>query len=145
MPEPLKADRRYMPGLDGLRAVAVLGVLAYHLGLSVIPGGFLGVSVFFTLSGYLISDLILTRSAAGEFTLKSFWLARARRLLPAMFLFMVGYMRFGSGERWGPSLAVGAGLFATTYLLFHKLLHLPWPPALLGVLSPELRNLTHLF
>ena len=74
MPEPLKADRRYMPGLDGLRAVAVLGVLAYHLGLSVIPGGFLGVSVFFTLSGYLISDLILTRSAAGEFTLKSFWL-----------------------------------------------------------------------
>ena len=62
-----------------------------------------------------------------------------------MFLFMVGYMRFGSGERWGPSLAVGAGLFATTYLLFHKLLHLPWPPALLGVLSPELRHLTHLF
>jgi hypothetical protein len=50
------------------------------------------VSVFFTLSGYLISDLILTRSAAGEFTLKSFWLARARRLLPAMFLMLVAVM-----------------------------------------------------
>lgn len=92
MPEPLKADRRYMPGLDGLRAVAVLGVVAYHLGLTVFPGGFLGVSVFFTLSGYLISDLILSRSAAGEFTLKSFWQARARRLLPAMFLMLVALM-----------------------------------------------------
>lgn len=92
MPEPLKADRRYMPGLDGLRAVAVLGVVAYHLGLSPFPGGFLGVSVFFTLSGYLISDLILSRSAAGEFTLRSFWQARARRLLPAMFLMLVALM-----------------------------------------------------
>lgn len=92
MPEPLKADRRYMPGLDGLRAVAVLGVVAYHLGLSPFPGGFLGVSVFFTLSGYLISDLILSRSAAGEFTLRSFWQARARRLLPAMFLMLVVLM-----------------------------------------------------
>ncbi len=65
-------------------------------------------------------------------------------LLPAIFLFMVGYMRFGSGERWLPSLAVGGGLFAATYLLFHKLLHLPWPPALLGYLSPAIRNATHL-
>lgn len=65
-------------------------------------------------------------------------------LLPALFLFMVGYMRFGSGERWLPSLAVGAGLFTVCYMLFHKLLHLPWPAALLGQLFPALRNATHL-
>ncbi len=94
-----------------------------------------------------LDDRTITRRAAEAFGWLLFLLVSGLLvgLLPAMFLFMVGYMRFGSGERWGPSLAVGAGLFATTYLLFHKLLHLPWPPALLGVLSPELRNLTHLF
>lgn len=90
MPEPLRPDRRYMPGLDGVRAIAVLGVFAYHLGIGAIPGGFLGVSVFFTLSGYLITDLILSRQAANEFTLRSFWVARGRRLLPAMFILILG-------------------------------------------------------
>jgi len=52
-----------MPGLDGLRAVAVLAVIAYHLGLGWAPGGLLGVSVFFTLSGYLITDLLLSQLA----------------------------------------------------------------------------------
>ncbi len=64
MPEPVKSGTRYMPGLDGLRAVAVLGVLAYHLGADWIPGGLLGVGVFFTLSGYLITDLLLAQVAA---------------------------------------------------------------------------------
>lgn len=78
-----------MPGLDGLRAVAVLGVIAYHLGLDVLPGGLLGVSVFFTLSGYLITDLILGQIREGEFRLSSFWLARFRRLLPALFILLL--------------------------------------------------------
>ena len=100
-----------MPGLDGLRAVAVLGVLAYHLGIAAIPGGFLGVSVFFTLSGYLISDLILTRTSKGEFSLRSFWLARGRRLLPAMFLMLVAVMAWVTviGPRQGDSFRQAAG------------------------------------
>jgi peptidoglycan/LPS O-acetylase OafA/YrhL len=90
MPEPVKSGRRYMPGLDGLRAIAVLGVIAYHLDLGFAPGGLLGVSVFFTLSGYLITDLLLSPlSAGGRVSLGGFWLGRARRLLPALFLMLV--------------------------------------------------------
>ena len=59
MPEPVKRNQRYMPGLDGLRAIAVLAVIAYHLGFGWAPGGLLGVGVFFTLSGYLITDILL--------------------------------------------------------------------------------------
>ena len=88
MPEPVKRDRRYMPGLDGLRAIAVLAVIAYHLGLGWAPGGLLGVGVFFTLSGYLITDLLLAQLARGRIRLGQFWLGRARRLLPALFLML---------------------------------------------------------
>lgn len=84
MPEPVAGDRRYLPGLDGLRGIAVAAVVAYHLGLDATPGGLLGVSVFFTLSGYLITDLILLQRDRGTFGLRRFWLARARRLLPAL-------------------------------------------------------------
>lgn len=78
-----------MPGLDGLRAVAVLGVIAYHLGFSWAPGGLLGVGVFFTLSGYLITDLLLAEVASGGMRLADFWLRRARRLLPALFVVLI--------------------------------------------------------
>jgi peptidoglycan/LPS O-acetylase OafA/YrhL len=79
-----------MPGLDGLRAFAVLVVIAYHLGFAWAPGGLLGVGVFFTLSGYLITDLLLAQVARrGGIRLARFWLARARRLLPALFLMLV--------------------------------------------------------
>jgi peptidoglycan/LPS O-acetylase OafA/YrhL len=88
VPEPVARSQRYMPGLDGLRAVAVLAVVAYHLGFSWAPGGLLGVGVFFTLSGYLITDLLLTRIARQGGDLKGFWLARARRLLPALFVML---------------------------------------------------------
>jgi peptidoglycan/LPS O-acetylase OafA/YrhL len=88
MPEPLGRSQRYMPGLDGLRAVAVLAVIAYHLGFSWAPGGLLGVGVFFTLSGYLITDLLLAQRSSGRMRLADFWLARARRLLPALFLML---------------------------------------------------------
>ena len=59
MPEPVDARQRYVPGLDGLRAIAVLAVIAYHVQAPWLPGGLLGVGVFFTLSGYLITDLLL--------------------------------------------------------------------------------------
>jgi peptidoglycan/LPS O-acetylase OafA/YrhL len=87
MPEPLGRAQRYMPGLDGLRAIAVLAVIAYHLELGWAQGGLLGVGVFFTLSGYLITDLLLgQRDTVGHLRLGDFWLRRARRLLPALFL-----------------------------------------------------------
>jgi len=79
-----------MPGLDGLRAVAVLAVIAFHLGFGWAPGGLLGVGIFFTLSGYLITDILLSQLARrGHIRLGRFWLARARRLLPALFAMLV--------------------------------------------------------
>jgi peptidoglycan/LPS O-acetylase OafA/YrhL len=89
VPKPVGRSQRYMPGLDGLRAIAVLAVIAYHLDFGWAPGGLLGVGVFFTLSGYLITDLLLgTRAATGSLKLGEFWIRRARRLLPALFLMM---------------------------------------------------------
>jgi peptidoglycan/LPS O-acetylase OafA/YrhL len=89
MPEPVRGGQRYLPGLDGLRALAVLAVVAYHLGLSWVPGGLLGVGVFFTLSGYLITDLLLGQHAqTGSLQLTDFWFRRARRLLPALFVML---------------------------------------------------------
>ena len=90
MPEPVKRNQRYMPGLDGLRAVAVLAVIAFHLGFGWAPGGLLGVGIFFTLSGYLITDILLSQLARrGHINLGRFWLARARRLLPALFAMLI--------------------------------------------------------
>jgi peptidoglycan/LPS O-acetylase OafA/YrhL/lysophospholipase L1-like esterase len=78
---------RYMPGLDGLRAFAVIAVLLYHAELDWIPGGFLGVDVFFVISGYLITSLLLAEHRnRGGVNLGQFYLRRARRLLPALFL-----------------------------------------------------------
>ena len=78
-----------MPGLDGLRAIAVLAVIAYHLEFGWAPGGLLGVGIFFTLSGYLITDILLAHMARRDMRLVDFWLGRARRLLPALFLMLV--------------------------------------------------------
>ncbi len=84
-----------MPGLDGLRALAVVAVLLYHAGLPWIPGGFLGVEVFFVLSGYLITALLLAEwRARGHVSLKAFWLRRARRLLPALYLLIFATLAF---------------------------------------------------
>jgi len=77
-------------GLDGVRAIAVLAVLAFHEGLPWIPGGFLGVDVFFVLSGYLITDLLAAKYARdGHVGLSTFWQRRARRLLPALAVMLV--------------------------------------------------------
>jgi peptidoglycan/LPS O-acetylase OafA/YrhL len=79
----------YMPGVDGLRAIAVAAVVAYHLGASWLPGGFLGVDVFLVISGYLITSLLLAElRQAGRIDVVRFWLRRARRLLPALFLML---------------------------------------------------------
>ena len=89
MPEPVSNSQRYLPGLDGLRALAVGAVVAYHMDLGWAQGGLLGVGVFFTLSGYLITDLLLGQyERTGGLQLADFWLRRARRLLPALFVML---------------------------------------------------------
>ena len=80
----------YIPGLDGIRALAVLAVLCYHANYSWALGGFLGVETFFVLSGFLITLLLLSEwRATGGINLKNFWLRRARRLLPAVWLLLL--------------------------------------------------------
>ena len=80
----------YQPALDGLRAVALLGVVGYHAGIDWLRGGFLGVSTFFTLSGFLITTLLLQeRTSTGSIALGSFWERRIRRLLPAAMVTIV--------------------------------------------------------
>jgi peptidoglycan/LPS O-acetylase OafA/YrhL len=79
-----------LPGLDGLRALAVVTVVLYHLGSGILPGGFIGVDVFFVISGYLITAvLVRERDAHGRIRLGRFWMRRARRLLPALGLVVV--------------------------------------------------------
>ena len=83
----------YLPGLDGMRALAVLAVLLYHADLAWFRGGFLGVEVFFVISGYLITSLLLAEWArSGRVDLKRFWLRRARRLLPALYLLLIAVL-----------------------------------------------------
>lgn len=80
---------RYIPAIDGLRAVAVIAVMLYHLGFSWIPGGFLGVDLFFVISGYVITRLLLDSiQRSGGLDLRAFYKARIRRLFPPL-VFMI--------------------------------------------------------
>ena len=85
MPRPRDSRLPYMPGIDALRAIAVLAVFFYHAGAGWMPGGFLGVDVFFVISGYLITALLLSEIRERDhISVIAFWLRRARRLLPAV-------------------------------------------------------------
>ena len=80
----------YVPALDGLRALSVCAVIAYHAGWSALPGGFLGVEVFFVISGFLITTLMLEeRESSGRVSLRHFWMRRFRRLMPALATMLV--------------------------------------------------------
>ena len=84
-----KRGIQYIPAIDGLRAVAVIAVILYHLGISWIPGGFLGVDLFFVISGYVITRLLLDSiQERGGLDLRDFYMARIRRLLPPL-IFMI--------------------------------------------------------
>jgi peptidoglycan/LPS O-acetylase OafA/YrhL len=85
----------HLSGLDGLRAIAVLAVIAYHAGSAQVSGGFLGVEVFFVISGYLITALLLAEHRRhGRIDFVRFWLRRARRLLPALFFLLAAILAF---------------------------------------------------
>jgi peptidoglycan/LPS O-acetylase OafA/YrhL len=84
------SSNRYIHSVDGLRAVAVIAVLLYHLGIDWIPGGFLGVDLFFVISGYVITGLILDSiEKSGGLDLRAFYLSRIRRLVPALIAMVV--------------------------------------------------------
>src|SRR6185369_4297821 len=76
--------RPYRRDIDGLRAVAVLSVIAFHVKFSAFPGGYIGVDVFFVISGYLIGSIILEEVGAGRFSLLAFYERRVRRIFPAL-------------------------------------------------------------
>jgi peptidoglycan/LPS O-acetylase OafA/YrhL len=84
----------YRPEIDGLRAVAVVPVILFHAGFGAFGGGYVGVDVFFVISGYLITSIILAEHAAGRFSLLRFYERRARRILPALFLVMAACLPF---------------------------------------------------
>jgi peptidoglycan/LPS O-acetylase OafA/YrhL len=80
---------QYRAEVDGLRAIAVIPVILFHAGLQILPGGFLGVDVFFVISGYLISRILFHDFEAGRFSLVSFYERRARRIMPALFVVVI--------------------------------------------------------
>lgn len=85
---------KYRPEIDGLRAVAVIPVIFFHAGVSAFNGGFVGVDVFFVISGYLITTIILSEMEQGTFSLINFYERRARRILPALFLVILVSLPF---------------------------------------------------
>jgi len=87
-PAAFDAALKYRPDIDGLRAIAILAVVLFHFELG-LPGGYVGVDVFFVISGYLITKLILADLEQNRFSMLAFWERRVRRLMPAMFV-MIG-------------------------------------------------------
>jgi peptidoglycan/LPS O-acetylase OafA/YrhL len=93
----------YRPDIDGLRAVAVLAVLIFHAFPTLLPGGFVGVDIFFVISGYLITGIVLRDVALGRFSLAHFYAQRVRRIFPALLVVLVfclgvGWVALTSGE-----------------------------------------------
>ncbi|MEC9096858.1 MAG: acyltransferase, partial [Planctomycetota bacterium] len=85
---------QYRPEIDGLRAIAVLAVILFHLDIG-LSGGFLGVDVFFVISGFLITSIIIADLKTNSFSLKKFWMKRLRRLAPASFVMLIGTLLVG--------------------------------------------------
>src|SRR5262245_36859760 len=104
----------YQPGLDGLRAISVAAVVVYHAGFGWMHGGFFGVEVFFVVSGFLITSLLIEeRENSNRNSQSQFWLRRARRLLPALFAVLV-------------SVSVWAALFGSAEQQSQMRRDLPW-------------------
>ncbi|MCB1707013.1 MAG: acyltransferase, partial [Halioglobus sp.] len=85
---------KYRPEIDGLRTVAVLPVILFHAGAAPFSGGFVGVDVFFVISGYLITTILIGELEEGRFSIINFYERRARRILPALFFVMLCTLPF---------------------------------------------------
>lgn len=114
----------YRPDIDGLRAVAVLSVVGFHAFPDLLPGGFIGVDIFFVISGYLISSIIFKGLDGGYFSFKEFYARRARRIFPALILVLVATLVFGwlvllpdELQKLGLHAAAGAGFVANLALI----------------------------
>ncbi len=113
-------DRRdYRADIDGLRAIAVFAVIAFHAFPSLAPGGFIGVDVFFVISGFLISRHILSELGTDAFSIKSFYARRVKRIFPALIVILVACIAAGwviltpgEYEALGRPIADGAGFVA---------------------------------
>jgi peptidoglycan/LPS O-acetylase OafA/YrhL len=117
---------KYRPEIDGLRAIAVVPVIAFHAGFSGFAGGFVGVDVFFVISGYLITSLLMEDLEQGRFSIADFYERRARRILPALFLVMAVSIPFAwtllpsaQGRDFALSLAAVA-LFSSNFLFWQQ-------------------------
>jgi peptidoglycan/LPS O-acetylase OafA/YrhL len=115
---------KYRPDIDGLRAIAVGSVLAYHAFPSLLPGGFIGVDIFFVISGFLITTILLQSLAAGDFSYRDFYARRIRRIFPALVLVLLATLAFGwyvllPGEfsQLGKQTTGGAAFFANLVFL----------------------------
>ena len=126
MPRPVGRPSAYVPGLDGIRALAVAAVVAYHLNVPHASGGLLGVGIFFTLSGYLItSNLLRTYAKTGSMGFKNFWRHRARRLVPALLSVLLVVLVVSAivnpsafHERF--SQALGAVFYVNNWVVIHQ-------------------------
>lgn len=135
----LKADAGpdipYRADVDGLRAIAVLAVLGFHANLKSLSGGFVGVDIFFVISGYLISSLILSRLKAGSFSFVDFYLRRCRRLFPALIAVLLTVWAIGWFAMWPTELAalgkhmIAAAAFAANILLYSEVGYFDVPAA----------------
>lgn len=117
---------RYRPEVDGLRAVAVVPVIFFHAGIPGFSGGFVGVDVFFVISGYLITSLIAADLAQGKFSLSAFYGRRARRILPALFVVCAATLPFAAAwttpeQRKGFYQSLAAvSVFASNFLFWRQ-------------------------
>lgn len=121
--DPVEGDRRFvLRGLDGLRAIAVTLVVLYHLFPATVPGGAMGVDIFFVISGYLITALLLREGAyTGRMNIIQFWIRRARRLLPAMLVLIItvaslAFLIGGDVQVGLPRQIIGALTFSSNWL-----------------------------
>lgn len=91
----MKESRQYRPDIDGLRAIAIFGVVIYHAFPEIIPGGFVGVDFFFVISGYLISGIIFRQTLDGAFSFSDFYARRIKRIFPALLLVLIVTLVYG--------------------------------------------------
>ena len=125
-PTPHFLHPKYRPDIDGLRAVAVLSVIAFHAFPSWVRGGFIGVDVFFVISGYLISTIIFENLDKGTFSFSEFYSRRIRRIFPALLLVLIACFAFGwfalladEYKQLGKHIAAGAG-FISNFILWNE-------------------------